>query len=104
MTVARELVILGGAEMELAEAFDWYEEQAPGLGGDFILAVDATFRAIVRNPNQFPVHYRSARRAVLRRFPYCVYFHVDEKRVVVLSVFHARRDPRHWEERAGEQE
>ena len=53
MTAARELVILGGAEIELAEAFDWYEEQTPGLGGDFVFAVDATFRAIVRNPRHW---------------------------------------------------
>jgi hypothetical protein len=42
------------AEQELAEAAGWYEEQAPGVGLEFLRAVDATFAAIGREPSMFP--------------------------------------------------
>jgi hypothetical protein len=34
------------------------------------------------------------RRAVLQRFPYSIYFIVEDYRIVVLAIFPARRDPR----------
>ncbi len=80
----------------MAEAFRWYESQQPGLGGDFILALDATFRLIQENPDLFPTIYTAIRRAFIRRFPYGIFYLVEHDRVVVLAVMHVRRDPGHW--------
>ena len=80
----------------MAEAFRWYESQQPGLGGDFILALDATFRLIQDNPELFPTIYKLNRRAFMRRFPFGIFYLVEQKRVVVLAVMHVRRDPGHW--------
>ncbi len=88
------------AEQELAEAAGWYEEQAPGVGLEFLRAVDATFAAIGREPSMFPLMYRDLRRALLRRFPYKVYFVVRDDRVTVVAVVHGRRHPRVWRRRA----
>ena len=93
------LIVRPEAEDEMADAFDWYEERVPGLGSDFLLCVDAVFNAIVRNPLQFPRIHRIARRALTRRFPYEVFFVEDDERVVILSVFHAKRNPKRWQER-----
>ena len=95
----RRLIIRPEAEAEMAEAFDWYEEHVPGLGHEFLRAVEAVFNAIVRQPKQFAMVHRSARRALVRRFPYEVVFVDDDARVVVLSVFHAKRNPKRWQER-----
>ncbi len=81
------------------DAFDWYEDRVSGLGSEFLLCVDAVFNAILRSPEQFPRVHRIVRRALTRRFPYEVFFVEDNERVVVLSVFHARRNPKHWQER-----
>ena len=62
------------AETDLQEAFAWYEEQRAGLGQDFLLTVEVTLARIERNPKSFPVVHRTVRRALLRRFPYCVFF------------------------------
>jgi toxin ParE1/3/4 len=95
----RRLVIRPEAEAEMTEAFDWYEERLPGLGASFLLCVDAVFRGVVRDPERWPRIHREARRALTRRFPYEVFFVEDEERVVVLSVFHAKRNPKSWQER-----
>ncbi len=38
------------AEQDIAEAFDWYEEQRKGLGDDFLLRVEAAFDSLVHDP------------------------------------------------------
>lgn len=94
-----ELVIRPEAEEELAEAFVWYEEQLRGLGSEFLISVDATVHAIVRNPRQFAKIHKDVRRALLHRFPYGVFFLVDGTRIIVLAFFHAKRNPKRWQER-----
>jgi plasmid stabilization system protein ParE len=97
--MTRRLIIRPEAEAEMADAFDWYEDRVPGLGADFMLRLDAVFSAIVRSPQQFPRVHRIVRRALTRRFPYEVLFVEDAERIVVLSVFHAKRNPKRWQER-----
>jgi len=94
------LIIRPEAEQELVEAFDWYEERVRGLGSEFLMAVDATVHAIIRKPLQFVKVHKNVRRALLRRFPYAVCFLVEENRIVILAVFHAKRDPKQWKERS----
>lgn len=64
------LVVLRAAEADIADAALWYEQRAPGLGAEFLRAVDVTLAEVARMPERFPVVYRESRRALLRRFPY----------------------------------
>jgi plasmid stabilization system protein ParE len=97
--MSRRLVVRPEAEAEMTEAFDWYEERVPGLGSEYLLCVDAVLHAILRSPELYPRVHKKARRALTRRFPYEIIFVEDEERVVVLSVFHAKRNPTHWQDR-----
>ncbi len=76
--MSRTLIIRPEAEAEMAEAHDWYEERVSGLGAEFLLSADTCFNSILRNPYTYPQVYKSARRALLRRFPYQVLF-VEER-------------------------
>lgn len=96
----RTIIIRPEAELDMREAYAWYEKQVLGLGGNFLLNVDAALRSVQRYPLQYPVIYRNARRCLVRRFPYGVYYVVEERRIVVLAVFHAKRDPKSWQERS----
>jgi len=51
-------------------------------------------------PERYPLVRGSARRALLRRFPYAIYFVATPELVSVFACLHARRDPRHWQERS----
>ena len=97
--MSRELIVRPEAEAELAESFEWYESRIPGLGLDFIRAVDSLFNSIIRNPQAYPVAYKTVRRALTRKFPYEVFFIVDVGTVAILAVFHAKRNPQRWQER-----
>ena len=97
--MSHELIIRPEVEAEISETFSWYEDRASGLGSEFLLSVDALMNSIVRNPQQYPVVHKTIRRALVRRFPYQVFVLDEEETVVVIAVFHARRNPRHWQER-----
>ncbi|MDP8236007.1 MAG: type II toxin-antitoxin system RelE/ParE family toxin [Candidatus Erginobacter occultus] len=94
-----KLIIRPAAELELSGAFNWYEERLPGLGAKFLLSVDTVFNAIVQRPQQYPIIHKTIRRALTRRFPYEVLFVADKTRIVVIAVFHAKRNPRRWQNR-----
>lgn len=94
-----ELIIRPEAEEEMAEAYDWYEKRVYGLGSEFLLNVDATMNVILRNPQQFSVVYGNLRRALTRRFPYQILFVVEDSRIIVIAVFHVKRNPKRWQER-----
>lgn len=97
--MSHRLIVRPEAEAELAEAFDWYEDRVSGLGSDFLLCVDAVLNAVLRDPQHYPRIHRVVRRALTRRFPYEVFFVEDDERIVVLSIFHAKRNPKRWQER-----
>ena len=93
------IIIRPEAEAELNEAFIWYEEKVRGLGFDFIIQVDACLNSIERTPEIYPLVHRNIRRTILRKFPYEVFYVIGNQTISVLAVFHAKRNPTHWENR-----
>jgi plasmid stabilization system protein ParE len=54
---------------------------------------------IVINPLAFPAIYADTRRAVVRRFPYVIYFRLLAGDIIITAVMHRRRHPRRWRDR-----
>jgi plasmid stabilization system protein ParE len=84
------------AKSHLNEAYEWYDEQRAGLGREFLEAIEDCIEQIADNPGMFPVHRGRIRRAVAHRFPYLIFYVVEERESVVIAVFHAARDPQNW--------
>jgi plasmid stabilization system protein ParE len=87
------------AERDVEEAAFWCEQQREGLGVEFVLELDAALERVETAPRQFPEIEHRVRRALLRRFPYAVYFVLDEQSVGVFAVLHQSRDPGTWKAR-----
>ena len=87
------------ARADLADAFVWYEDQRPGLGSEFLAEVARVLENIERGPDAHTIIRGQTRRALVRRFPYAVFYVVDPGIVAVTAVMHGRRDPRPWQER-----
>ena len=81
---------------ELRSAQAWYEAQRVGLGREFEAETGRVVELLGRSPLLFPVTHGDIRRAVVRRFPYGLFFQVIKAEVVVLSCHHLRRRPRRW--------
>jgi len=93
------LIIRPEAELDIQDAFEWYEAQTPGLGSEFIRAVDTCLSGIGRNPLTYPRIYKQARRALIRRFPYSMLFVFEQEFVAVVACFHSKRNPKSWQSR-----
>ena len=93
------IVFRPAAKQEFDDAADRYNEQRPGLGEEFIVEIDQAVAKAAANPEHYPIVFGEVRRAVARRFPYSVYFRVRRNTMVVLSVFHGRRNPLIWQRR-----
>ena len=89
----RQVVFRRQARREFDQAAEWYEKERAGLGLDFLTEIQGVIDRITSHPEQFPIVHRDVRKAVARRFPYCVYFRERAGNIVVLAVFHGSRNP-----------
>jgi plasmid stabilization system protein ParE len=93
-----EVIVRRRARADVREAALRYERERPGLGVEFTTELDVVVARISQNPLQFPEVGGGTRRALLRRFPYALYF-FWRGRVAIIAVLHQRRDPDRWKER-----
>lgn len=84
------------AELDVADAFHWYEEQSTGLGAELLRQISIQEARLSRDPLVHAVVYASIRRALLGRFPYALHFEVVGKTVLVHGCIHQHRTPKHW--------
>lgn len=87
------------AEQDLAEAAAWYEEQRRGLGQEFLDEALAAFSTIAEVPLMYAVVHRATRRALMHRFPFGIFYQIDDAGAVVVAVLHGSRHPRRWKSR-----
>ena len=87
------------AKREMDESIAWYENQRAQLGLELAVEINRTLQNISQSPKQFPLTRGEVRRALVRRFPYGVHYLIENDRVVVLAVFHVKRNPTLLEDR-----
>jgi len=84
-------------DLDVEAAFEWYENERPGLGLEFLDEVRTAYSRIVDGPLKYQVLRSGIRRTLLKRFPYAVYFTIDGADIVIVAVLHAGRDPAEWQ-------
>lgn len=97
--MALRLSISDRAVLEIGEAYDWYEEQRPGLGSEFLAALDSQFGVIAQTPGLYEEVRRGVLRALLAHFPYGVFYATRIDVVSILGVIHTSRHPWRWPRR-----
>jgi hypothetical protein len=91
-----EIFVHHEAQLEVQETFYRYQDLNEGLGFEFIRSMDAATQFIKRNPLSYQKIYGEIRRVLLRKFPYALFYLVDEKRVVILACLHQKRSEIDW--------
>lgn len=91
------------AQAELDDAFSWYEEQAIGLGYEFLDEFDQSIRLIRSYPELSATMLPDVRRCLMNRFPYGIIYSVSDDGLLVLAVAHLRKRPGYWQERVQEE-
>ena len=87
------------ANDDLRAAYHCYDDQRQGLGEEFADDVARVFERICEFPDSFEVVEHDVRVAALSRLPYLALFRTGEAGIVVLAVYHQRRDPKLWSSR-----
>jgi plasmid stabilization system protein ParE len=87
------------AEADIEEAATWYEGQRETLGDEFLDEMLSVFGSISDNPRLFPIVHRDTHRALIHRFPFGIYYRIEEESIVVMAVMHGSRHPRRWQKR-----
>ena len=95
-----KVVFRRAAQAEFDAAALRYDMQQPGLGAQFVSEIERAVDLAASYPERFAIRHAEIRRAPARRFPYSVFYRVESERIVVLAIFHARRDPTIWSTRA----
>ena len=83
------------AQRELDNAVAWYNEQAAGLGLEFLDELDRAVRRVVAFPLSYSEIELGIRRCRLARFPYGLIYGIDGDTIVVVAVAHLHRWPRY---------
>jgi len=99
--VTLPIIVRPVAEADIDEAHAWYECKQPGLGRDFVSRVDAAFVKLGASPDLGILVHKQLRRPAVERFPYGVFYVIEDQRIIVVGVIHGRRAPRVWKRRLG---
>ena len=70
-----------------------------GLGNEFLASVAWCMDLIQANPEAYGFAHENYRRAMVRRFPYAIFYEFQRDRVIVYTVFHCSQDPEKWRRR-----
>lgn len=81
---------------EIKSSYLWYQEQAEGLGEDFLEELDSAFLAIGELSHTWPLFHGDFRRFLLAKFPYAVIYLKNENDIYVVAVMHNSRKPGYW--------
>ena len=86
---------LAGADADLQEVFNRFEDYRDGFGVEFLTVVDAYLARIAAFPEIAPIYLEDVRRQVMQRFPYGIFYEPQPTRILVTAILDLRQDERH---------
>ena len=95
--MSRLLVFRSEAKAEVEESFDWFESERSGLGRECMASLECVLDSVFLTPQLFSFVYGELRKALLRRLTCVVLFVESVTEVLVLSLFHTKRNSRRLE-------
>jgi plasmid stabilization system protein ParE len=95
--MSRTLEIRPEAEEDIDDAFQQYRDISTRLASAFIDDLDTVLSRVSSHPTIYQSVHGDLHRALLKRFPYAVFYTFTEYQVSVYGVFHQASDPARWE-------
>ncbi|MBN1215713.1 MAG: type II toxin-antitoxin system RelE/ParE family toxin [Candidatus Lokiarchaeota archaeon] len=97
----RTITFILEAEEEMNFSAQYYNQQALGLGINFLEEIEKSIHLIKENPERYPFYDKDIHKFNIRRFPFSI-FYVFEKeldKIIILAVAHQKRKPNYWRDR-----
>ena len=90
--MTRRVIVRPEAKRDLREAKNWYQSISAELKADFVNKVDDAIALARERPLAYQIVLRTFRRVLIHRFPYALFYHADDDRIVVVAVLHQARN------------
>ena len=92
--MAYKITVSPRAQKEIENAIDYYALYSVDAPVNFIESLKEAYETLETNPF-FRVRYKNIRALKIKRFPYTLYFTVNETQSIVkiLACFHNKRSP-----------
>jgi toxin ParE1/3/4 len=90
-----QVVLQSEAIVDIQAAFDWYEQQRPGLGYELIEEIEDALERLSKHPQHYSAPDKKYRKLRIKRFPYLVVFEIEDLNVIVIAVRRVSQEPVH---------
>ncbi len=84
---------------EFIDAGRYYNQRVPGLGDEFVDEIEAGIEVILRGPDVWRIVEDDVRRYLVKRFPYGIYYTIEDGVVLIWAIKHLHRHPDYWKGR-----
>ncbi len=96
-----EIVVLGGADGDLIELYNWFEDRSPGTGGEFDASFVKACDLLARHPEIGRRYGGAFRRLLMLEWHLGIFYTMTGQRVFIHAILDVRQDPRHIARRLG---
>jgi toxin ParE1/3/4 len=87
------------AAKEYLDAVAYYAGIRPRLAESFIHAVETGIERILASPDTWKIIEEDVHRYLIHRFPFGIYYAIENDRMYIYAVMHLSRHPDYWKER-----
>jgi plasmid stabilization system protein ParE len=84
------------AQAEYEASLQWYLEHSEQAANFFITSVEKAIQLVCINPQQYKKVRKKYFQISLKKYPFCIVYEIDDasKSILILSVFHQKRNPK----------
>ena len=90
-----KLVVKSSAETDVLDGYLDYEGRLNGLGERYLSEIEDALLRIKSNSYLYQEIDPDIRRAVVRKFPYLVFYTIEGETIFVLAILHAAQNPKY---------
>jgi hypothetical protein len=85
--------ILKSAREDLKEGYHFYELQQEGLGSYFLGSLYSDIESLKLFAGIHSIHFQKYHRLLSKRFPFSIYYRLEENEVRIYAVIDCRKNP-----------
>lgn len=93
------LIVKPKAQQDIKKAIEWYKEQSENLPKKLLNKIDESLEKIEKTPEHYQKRYNEIRIVFTKKFPYGIYYTLEENTIFVHAVLHTKQNPKTAEKR-----
>lgn len=89
-----KVTLLPKAVIDLEKSIEWYDNINSSLAKQFVIEIESTIKFISKNPLLFQFVDGIYKSVNTPKFPFKIIYRTDEDKIVIIAIFHHKRDPK----------